>query len=1386
MQSSPAHPGQVSDFEPPFLAIGTEVSAKYKGAFCEARIKSIKQLVKCRVAFSKTGPGVVVNHDCIKGTLRVGATVEAKLPDNKNGDYKEATITKIMDVSQYTVIFDDGDETTLRRTSLCLKSGRHYSESESLDHLPLTNPEHFGNPVSISGGRNRRSRRRAGQYGAVSTYTSNMSDVEDNESAEGDAIGSIDDEEDSASNITQPSSEQKDKDDDNDIPSPLPERGSEVGTIVCVDMPEKRSGKTRDFWYPALIVSLSCSEKPVNKELEYVVRSFSDNRFYTVLKKDAKNFERSKGVASMTDVNISVATKRAVEKAIFFHDKGELPATWDREQVFGHTGSPVETDAAMDAGMVSSELDSAADEEPEGMDELNHEERDRFVAQLYKYMDERDTPINKEPQVGGKDLDLYRLYITVNKLGGYNKITNKNNWKLVCNKMSIASSTSQNADDLKSAYKKYLLNFNDFYRKLGGFSAFVHSAQPSRGSASRPSRNERTWRERHDSGKEVTPAKTRRKKSVTDTEPIKREIEEAPNSVESIEKEDKPLEEDEKNMSLPRRNSAKRKIKGGRKKTIVKTEVVESDDGAPELPQLVDGDSDSDYGEFTKDPPIGKDVEVTIGAKVKIRWSGNNKQLYDAKVLKAEKNPDITKQRFLVHYNGWNTRYDEWIKRKRIMQVVTDKTPKGKRQAGLVKPPPKAKVDQVSPDEPSGSEAKLEGATPVRRGRPPSAGSMVKMQTVRTKSKMKRTRHKSFEGGDHSLEDAPLVDAMNDESTESTIGQMSREDSISSLSNQADAKVIKSEAVDSAVTEEETDTVDDAVTETAPKEEASPKIEPAVGPILSHRLSQDLNDAPPIGSPERTEPETVPDELKPLEKSPIEEDEERHKSSKRKRKDLDGKESNKKDKEDRKKHKSPAKEGSEEDSPRKKKSRKHKHEDKESRSRDHEEKHKHKVKKDKPDSENVIIATTQPELNKEEEYVKIKRKRSLGAARAKEATPPEALSPSSDTKKEELPIKKRKRQDDKSKNDAADTNDEDGGTETRDDDVEEEKNPEAPVIEVEGASAFLLCAEEVPMSPVPQPADEKREEKLVTVHANSTFASAVLTTPEPFTVKPPVFAAREIVTEAIQATPPRTPESQTLSNLTPPHETHNADTQSIIKSAPCSASASDIELTDTKVTDMKQRYSPPQMSEDSCSQGPVEQCPQSKRDSVMQSPVTSPKKRARGRKRTASMSETVPKETAPKSERTPIKTRGASSRRSRRLDMDNDNYSPSVGISALDILANHSASTPTINLDTYKPNLLLLACQPMSKYNFCEPVDENLDAEKRILILQDRMNDLRATYMNIKSEMASLERRRKKTKRKNRSSANSPNNGRTQLDRSISSDFSDDQKVKSANDQLTS
>ena len=116
-----------SSEEPIVLPIGTEVSAKYKGAFCEAKIKKVTRNLKCKVAFKNSPASVTVSEgDIQSGVLKVGQNVVAKYSSSHSSapQIVDASISKIFDQSLYTVVFDDGDEATLKRTSLCLKSGK--------------------------------------------------------------------------------------------------------------------------------------------------------------------------------------------------------------------------------------------------------------------------------------------------------------------------------------------------------------------------------------------------------------------------------------------------------------------------------------------------------------------------------------------------------------------------------------------------------------------------------------------------------------------------------------------------------------------------------------------------------------------------------------------------------------------------------------------------------------------------------------------------------------------------------------------------------------------------------------------------------------------------------------------------------------------------------------------------------------------------------------------------------------------------------------------------------------------------------------------------------------------------------------------------------------
>ncbi|XP_014243537.1 AT-rich interactive domain-containing protein 4B isoform X2 [Cimex lectularius] len=385
--------------EPPYLAVGTEVSAKYKGAFCEAKIRKVVRSVKCKVLFKQGLGSATVADDQIKGVLRNGATVEVRHSENK--EFVEATITKIQDCSQYTVVFDDGDITTLRRSALCMKSGRHFAESETLDQLPLTHPEHFGTPV-IGGRRGRR----------------NRTGFE----------GSSDDEE----SLTHG-------------PELTIQKEEDIGRVVCVEGSEKR--KQKDNWFPGLVVAPTAQDTvEIHVKEEYLVRSFKDGRYYTVPKNEATEFTREIGskVENQT-------LKAAVDKALLFLDRAELPPHWDRELLLYGLN-----DTASDSDHGDCE---SSDDEP-------REEKDHFVAQLYKFMDDSGTPINKGPTIGAKDVDLYRLFKVVQNLGGYNRVTNTNNWKTISHKMGFGHNPVT-VSLVKQSYKKFLYSFEEFYRKLG-------------------------------------------------------------------------------------------------------------------------------------------------------------------------------------------------------------------------------------------------------------------------------------------------------------------------------------------------------------------------------------------------------------------------------------------------------------------------------------------------------------------------------------------------------------------------------------------------------------------------------------------------------------------------------------------------------------------------------------------------------------------------------------------------------------------------------------------------------------------------------------------------------------------------------------------------------
>ncbi|XP_023373456.1 AT-rich interactive domain-containing protein 4B isoform X2 [Otolemur garnettii] len=394
--------------EPPYLTVGTDVSAKYRGAFCEAKIKTAKRLVKVKVTFRHDSSTVEVQDDHIKGPLKVGAIVEVK---NLDGAYQEAVINKLTDASWYTVVFDDGDEKTLRRSSLCLKGERHFAESETLDQLPLTNPEHFGTPVI--GKKTNRGRR------------SNHIPEEESSSSSSD----------------------EDEDDRKQIDELL-------GKVVCVDYISL--DKKKALWFPALVVCPDCSDEIAVKKDNILVRSFKDGKFTSVPRKDVHE------ITSDTAPKPDAILKQAFDQALEFHKNRTIPANWKTELKEDSSSSEAEEEEEEEEDDEKEKEDNSSEEEEEI--EPFPEERENFLQQLYKFMEDRGTPINKRPVLGYRNLNLFKLFRLVHKLGGFDNIESGAVWKQVYQDLGIPVLNSAAGYNVKCAYKKYLYGFEEYCR----------------------------------------------------------------------------------------------------------------------------------------------------------------------------------------------------------------------------------------------------------------------------------------------------------------------------------------------------------------------------------------------------------------------------------------------------------------------------------------------------------------------------------------------------------------------------------------------------------------------------------------------------------------------------------------------------------------------------------------------------------------------------------------------------------------------------------------------------------------------------------------------------------------------------------------------------------
>ena len=630
----------------------------------------------------------------------------------------EATINKIIDKSQYTVVFDDGDIATLRRNALRMKSGKHFNASESLDNLPLTHPEHFGTPVGS---------RRRGKF--------------EEEEEEGEEEDTTDDEAD------------------------LVPYNQKIGSVVCVEVPDKKSSKSKENWFPGLVVSpyaVSQEQGKIKTKEDFLVRSFKDNKFHTVPRTECKKFHKDLG----RGVSDSAMLKALEHAQAYISNNENLPVHWDKEILLEMRDESTTEGESEDDELILSDSDEL----------LSPEEKDHLVAELYKHMDERGTPINKTPCIGDQDVDLFKLFRLVQKLGGQQRVTNNNQWRVVAKKLGFETNWCVN--QVRVCYKRYLQSFEELNRTLG-CTLINHPRNTSlrvRHGSGRPlvrgvrtgskvkDEDDKSSVSSQEGGDLQSPAgkkeeicdeidldgvkqkpeaeEKKPKKTVSAVvdkiakeEPLEEEVEIFDNSKRVKEVKGKKGKE-ERMLTRPRRDSSSslaaatelkakkdemvgeslklRKSESKKEIKKVKEEDDKSDSGGSgplrgnktkklmkkkeeEAFDVGDDECNSDLDNVSKKKKVQKkkgnkaaelapvepmgdedgeepqhlklSVECSPGDKIKVFWLHG--QIYEAKIIKTDKIRKEKWPKYYVHYQGWNQRYDEWITRGRIAENLT-------------------------------------------------------------------------------------------------------------------------------------------------------------------------------------------------------------------------------------------------------------------------------------------------------------------------------------------------------------------------------------------------------------------------------------------------------------------------------------------------------------------------------------------------------------------------------------------------------------------------------------------------------------------------------------------------------------------------------------------
>ncbi|XP_062366598.1 AT-rich interactive domain-containing protein 5A [Cinclus cinclus] len=122
------------------------------------------------------------------------------------------------------------------------------------------------------------------------------------------------------------------------------------------------------------------------------------------------------------------------------------------------TAHPTDAPGARDGAEGDEAVGEGGDKDKEDEDK-EKEEEEAFLVSLYKFMKERRTPIERIPHLGFKQINLWKIYKAVEKLGAYELVTGRRLWKNVYDELGGSPGSTSAATCTRRHYERLVLPY---------------------------------------------------------------------------------------------------------------------------------------------------------------------------------------------------------------------------------------------------------------------------------------------------------------------------------------------------------------------------------------------------------------------------------------------------------------------------------------------------------------------------------------------------------------------------------------------------------------------------------------------------------------------------------------------------------------------------------------------------------------------------------------------------------------------------------------------------------------------------------------------------------------------------------------------------------------